>query len=116
MAYDEDSGCSGGRNSAEIVSKGEDRPAVGDSAESRIRSIREPAVVDELSANNGILAGLPGRTLSLRLEGGSAYTSPARCGGGRTLSVAWYAEPSEAMSVLNERYRKTRGAHAEHGR
>ena len=101
MAYDEDSGCSGGRNSAEIVSKGEHRPAVGDSAESRIRSIREPAVVNELSANDGILAGLPGRTLSLRLEEGSAYTSPARCGG-RTLSVAWYAEPSEAMSVFKK--------------
>lgn len=87
MAYDEDSGCSGGRNSAEIVSKGEDRPAVGDSAESRIRSIREPAVVDKLGAHDGILAGLPGRTLSLRLEEESAYTSPTRCGR-RTLSVA----------------------------
>ena len=55
MAYDEDSGRSGGRDGTKIVSKGEDRPAVGDSAESRIRSIREPAVVDKLSANDGIL-------------------------------------------------------------
>ena len=66
MAYDEDSGCSGGRNSAEIVSKGEDRPVRVDRTELGVLSIVEYAIVDELRADNDVLSRLVRRSGDLQ--------------------------------------------------
>ena len=75
VADDEDSGRGGGRDSAEIMSESEDGPAVGDSTERGVCGVRELAVVDELSTDDSVLAGLPGRALSLR-RGSSVSRAP----------------------------------------
>ncbi len=66
MTDDEDGGCSGTGHSAEVVRKSEDGPAVGDSTEVRIRSVRKLPVIDELSADDSIFTALPGCALSLQ--------------------------------------------------
>lgn len=65
MADGEHSGGSRSPNRAEVVREGEHRPTVGDGAELVVGSVRELAVVDELRADDGVLAGLPGSALGL---------------------------------------------------
>ena len=54
-----------GRDGAEVVCEGEDGPVVGDGAEGGVLGVREGAVVDELCADEDVLASLVCRACGL---------------------------------------------------
>ena len=97
VADSKHSGGSCSADRAEIVREGENGPAVGDGAELGVGSVRESAVVDELRADDGVLASLPGSALSLLIrdsleniscytEGGTTYVQSNVVG--RTLCIS----------------------------
>ena len=54
-----------GRDGAEVVCEGEDGPVVGHGAEGGVLGVREGAVVDELRADEDVLASLVRRASGL---------------------------------------------------
>ena len=68
MTDGEDNRSCGACDTAKVMSETEDRPAVGYGAEISVLSVGQFPIVDELSADDGVLACLEGETRGLTIK------------------------------------------------